>query len=112
MGREIKRVPLDFDWPLNKTWEGFLNPHYKQCRWCLGEGETDEGFQLVVLLELDLCSSDNLGFLVQLRDGGSDLLSEIRAVELDYPEGEVDRLTLRIALRKGTVDLYGLQPVR
>jgi len=26
MGREIRRVPLDFDWPLNKTWEGFLSP--------------------------------------------------------------------------------------
>jgi len=27
MGREIKRVPVDFDWPLNKVWRGFLNPH-------------------------------------------------------------------------------------
>lgn len=26
MGREIRRVPLDFDWPLNKIWEGFLSP--------------------------------------------------------------------------------------
>jgi hypothetical protein len=26
MGREIRRVPLDFDWPLNKVWEGFLSP--------------------------------------------------------------------------------------
>lgn len=26
MGREIKRVALDFDWPLNKVWEGFLSP--------------------------------------------------------------------------------------
>lgn len=26
MGREIRRVPVDFDWPLNKTWEGFLMP--------------------------------------------------------------------------------------
>jgi hypothetical protein len=23
MGREIKRVPLDFDWPLDKVWHGF-----------------------------------------------------------------------------------------
>lgn len=30
MGRELKRVPLTFDWPLEKTWEGFLNPFYKQ----------------------------------------------------------------------------------
>ncbi|MFC8065564.1 hypothetical protein [Streptomyces sp. NPDC057293] len=26
MGREIRRVPLDFDWPLNEIWEGFLMP--------------------------------------------------------------------------------------
>ena len=27
-------MPLDFDWPLDKTWEGFLNPHYDQCVNC------------------------------------------------------------------------------
>lgn len=26
MGRQVRRVPLDFDWPLNKVWEGFLSP--------------------------------------------------------------------------------------
>lgn len=26
MGRIVRRVPLDFDWPLNKIWEGFLMP--------------------------------------------------------------------------------------
>lgn len=29
MGREIKRVPLDFAWPLDEVWDGFLNPLYK-----------------------------------------------------------------------------------
>jgi len=24
MGREVLRVPLDFDWPLDKTWQGYL----------------------------------------------------------------------------------------
>ena len=31
MGREIRRVSLDFDWPLEKVWEGFQNPHFKPC---------------------------------------------------------------------------------
>lgn len=31
MGREIKRVALDFDWPLKKVWKGYINPHYKPC---------------------------------------------------------------------------------
>jgi len=34
MGREIKRVALDFDWPLDKTWKGFLNPWYDYCYPC------------------------------------------------------------------------------
>ena len=40
MGREIKRVPLDFDWPLNEVWDGFLNPYYVavDCAYCKGTG--------------------------------------------------------------------------
>jgi hypothetical protein len=34
MGREVKRVALDFQWPLNKVWKGFLNPHDNECRTC------------------------------------------------------------------------------
>lgn len=26
MGRVLRRVPLDFDWPLNRTWDGFIKP--------------------------------------------------------------------------------------
>lgn len=28
MGRELRRVALDFDWPQGKVWEGFINPLY------------------------------------------------------------------------------------
>lgn len=24
MGREVRRVPVDFDWPINKVWKGYL----------------------------------------------------------------------------------------
>ncbi len=34
MGRELKRVALDFAWPLNIPWAGFVNPHYKECPKC------------------------------------------------------------------------------
>lgn len=36
MGRELKRVALDFEWPLHKVWEGFINPHYtaEKCPVC------------------------------------------------------------------------------
>lgn len=41
MGRELKRVPLDFDWPLNKVWGGFVTPEHlrsKTCGDCDGQG--------------------------------------------------------------------------
>lgn len=34
MGRQLRRVPLDFDHPVNKIWPGFLNPHYEHCQDC------------------------------------------------------------------------------
>lgn len=35
MGREIKRVPLDFDWPIDQLWKGYVNPYRGQfCKPC------------------------------------------------------------------------------
>lgn len=34
MGKEIKRVPLDFDWPLRKVWAGYKNPYADLCESC------------------------------------------------------------------------------
>lgn len=35
MGREIKRVALDFDWPISARWKGYLNPYRPhECRSC------------------------------------------------------------------------------
>ncbi|MCC7017808.1 MAG: hypothetical protein IT564_11465 [Rhodospirillales bacterium] len=45
MGREVKRVPLDFDWPIGKVWQGFLNPYYDlltTCEQCGGNGYSPE----------------------------------------------------------------------
>ena len=39
MGREIKRVALDFAFPLGETWTGYLNPHHvANCPACDGRG--------------------------------------------------------------------------
>lgn len=47
MGREIKRVPLNFDWPLNQPWRGFVNPYSAQkCRTCDGTGYSQEAKKL------------------------------------------------------------------
>lgn len=41
MGREVKCVPLDFNWPLREAWEGYVNPHVEKmedCHSCNGSG--------------------------------------------------------------------------
>lgn len=40
MGRELKRVPLDFDCPIGSDWQGYVNPHYtaQKCTACGGSG--------------------------------------------------------------------------
>jgi hypothetical protein len=43
MGRELKRVPLNFQWEIGKLWKGFVNPHeYHQCDKCDGGGYSRE----------------------------------------------------------------------
>lgn len=60
MGRQLKRVALDFNYPLNKTWEGFLNPHYKKCPHCEnGYTQARERLQNLVSLIM-LSGSDSL----------------------------------------------------
>ena len=48
MGREIKRVALDFDYPINKMiWKGYHNPYSGlECKACEGTGESPEVRQL------------------------------------------------------------------
>lgn len=42
--RKIMKVPLDFSWPLGKTWKGYVNPHPgpKRCKLCDGTGHNAE----------------------------------------------------------------------
>lgn len=44
MGRELKRVALDFDWPLDVVWSGYLNPYSfgDDCAECNGTGRGPE----------------------------------------------------------------------
>lgn len=43
MGREIKRIALDFNWPLGAVWHGALNPHHAHdCPSCRGTGYSPE----------------------------------------------------------------------
>lgn len=49
MGREIKRVPVNFDWPLYEVWHGFLMPDELDetpCPDCSGSGYSDHARML------------------------------------------------------------------
>lgn len=49
MGREVRRVPKNFEWPLKKVWEGYINPYYqynKNCPFCDGSGYNPETKEL------------------------------------------------------------------
>lgn len=62
MGREIRRVPLDFDWPLNERWKGFLNPLGKPCpedqKTCFN-GETAGARWLDAILRVLVVAADD-----------------------------------------------------
>lgn len=49
MGREVKRVPLDFSWPQGAVWGGYINPHgcmSAKCPHCAGSGNSPEAQRL------------------------------------------------------------------
>lgn len=46
MGREVKRVPLDFDHPVGEAWPGYLNDQFVECSVCKGESRTKAGEHL------------------------------------------------------------------
>ena len=64
MGRELKRVPLDFSWKLNKVWDGYLNNHHgEQCPFCDGSGSS----QYYIKLNSQWYSHLNGGFKPEMR---------------------------------------------
>ena len=43
MGRELKRVPIDFEWEIGEIWSGYVNPHkVHNCNKCNGLGYSKE----------------------------------------------------------------------
>ena len=67
MGRELRRVPLDFDWPLHKVWDGFINHHYIDCAACGGNGATVASRQLDLVVDLLMLAGGDS--VVTKRDG-------------------------------------------
>lgn len=57
--RTLKRVPLNFRWPIRKVWRGYRNPYPgpRDCRACYGSGYNPATYQLAE----DLYDSDGFG---------------------------------------------------
>ena len=55
INRELRRVPLDFDYSLNKVWSGYFNPYYKECPHCQN-GCTSAGIRLNEIVNLLMIS--------------------------------------------------------
>jgi hypothetical protein len=69
MGREIKRVPLDFNWPNGKVWDGYLNPHYRKCPDC-NNGSTVAGEMLGAIVSLIMVAGEDAKVGPQARGSG------------------------------------------
>jgi hypothetical protein len=59
MGRDLKRVALDFDHPLGVVWPGYVNPYDRPCLACNGQGVTPARQRLSDLVSLLLLSGED-----------------------------------------------------
>lgn len=57
--REVKRVPLDFNAPLNQTWSGYQPPAWRDCPANCINGQTVAGRYLEMLTHLILLLGDD-----------------------------------------------------
>lgn len=46
---QVMRVPLDFEWPIGKKWDGYVNPFDSDCEICGGSGYTNEATWVLAL---------------------------------------------------------------
>lgn len=61
MGRELRRVPMDFDWPMKSIWKGYINPYRGiNCPWCY---EKDRDFSNGYTKEANAYRNTFYGFM-------------------------------------------------
>lgn len=59
MGRDVKRVPLDFDHPLETVWPGYVCDVGRNCSVCHGRGTTTARDRLADLVSFLMLSGDD-----------------------------------------------------
>jgi hypothetical protein len=109
MGREVKRVPLDFDHPLNKVWTGFLMPEelrLSTCPDCDGRGTTMAAEWVRSIVHLLLMLDDDL--LAQ-KSGRAlhPYLAELMSSPDGRPSADIAELGTGLAGREGSFFGHG-----
>jgi len=91
MGRELMRVPLDFDWPLGEIWEGYLNPYWKyrqECPSCKGSGYNPKTLEIYLDFYGNGMTGGWLGRITQDEVEALQANNRIRWWDGSKPEGE------------------------
>jgi len=107
MGRELKRVPLDFSWPLKTVWKGYKNPYFKQCPDC-ASGASVSGKYLEALVRLIMIAGED-----GKRGHSHPYFENIPHAPEKPPTKEMTELTIGLAGREpsffghDTCDLWG-----
>jgi len=99
MGRKLYRVPLGFDWPIGKAWEGYQNPHQRSCPHC-DNGDTVAGQYLDAIVSLLLSASSDA-----VRGRRSPVFDRLSRAPREVPTEELTQLTAGLAGRAPTTPL-------
>lgn len=98
MGREIKRVALDFAFPPGETWTGYLCPHYRErvtCPTCGGDGRS-AACKLLQALWYEHMHGEALDILA--RDMGS--MSPLPAALVDFAHAVLGHAAVRARIER------------
>jgi len=130
MHQTVKRVLLDFNWPLGKVWDGYVSPHIAstRCTPCGGHGYSPEAQELVdtfysrkdasVFAAHGITEKNHSDFILAIITGDKELLEGNPMCKLsrddfrnlsdqlneDRRPGWCFELTLRTAVRDGVLN--------
>ena len=121
MGRELRRVPLDFGWPLHKVWAGFMMPDSLElptCAACGGEGYGPEARAVASTFyphQVGGPNADALAWHDKLGQAEVDHLVEagyLRHCQVRQPDAENPRLWEWVAVPRLAADVNAAQAAR
>jgi len=114
MGREVKRVALDFSWPINRTWYGYVKPddlYPTNCDTCDGTGMTDDYRQISESWYTHLCPPGEEGWSDKITQDEVDALVENRRLMDFTHEWITSETVIKISTKDEVIIRLGLEPM-